>query len=69
MKIYTINFVYRLMNKNFNSWKENVNLVNLELNIDSIEVQQDMFLDDLTYHIYVKKIQDEDEKYYDGEYC
>ena len=63
-------FVYRLMDKNFNSWKENINLVNLEFNIDSIEAEQDMFLDDLTYHIYVKKkIQDEDEEDYDGEYC
>ena len=64
-------FVYRLIEKNFNSWKENVKLVNLEINIKEIEAEQDMFLDDLTYHIYVKKkVQDEDEEDYDGEeYC
>ena len=48
-------FIKFLMNNNFNRWKQKISLVNLEVNIKEIEVDQDMFLDELTYNIFVKK--------------
>jgi hypothetical protein len=58
-------YVKYLMEKGYYNWKNKINLVNMELNIENIEVEQDMYFDELTYHIFVKKrfndIVDEDE--------
>ena len=48
-------YVKYLMQKGYYSWKSKINLVNMELNIENIEVEQDMYFDELTYHIFVKK--------------
>ena len=48
-------YVYYLQSKNFPEWKNKIRLANLEANLEDIEVEQDMYLGDLTYHIYVKK--------------
>lgn len=61
-------FVKFLMNNNFSNWKQNISLVNLEVNIKEIEVDQDMYFDEFTYHIFVKKkINYEDEEDYEDE--
>ena len=59
-------YVNFLQTKNFPEWKNKIRLANLEANIEDIEVEQDMYMGDLTYHILVKKkvkhpIEDEDE--------
>ena len=55
----------KYINENhFPEWKNKIKLVNLEINIHDIEVTQDMYLDNPTYHIYIKKkidYEDEDE--------
>jgi len=67
-------YVYYLMNNNYNNWKQKINLVNLEVNIEDIQAEQDMYFDEPTYHIFVKKKinddedEDEDELEYDMEY-
>ena len=62
-------YVYYLMNNNYNNWKQKINLINLEVNIEDIQAEQDMYFDEPTYHIFVKKkindIEDEDELDYD----
>ena len=57
-------YVQFLTNKYFNEWKSKMKIVNLEINIEDITAEQDMYLDELTYHIYVKKkyMDDEDEE-------
>lgn len=56
-------YVEYLQGKNFDSWAKKMKVVNLELNIEEMDVNQDMFLDDLTHHIYIKKkIKEEDEE-------
>ena len=59
-------YVNYLQYKSFPEWKNKIRLANLEANIEDIEVEQDMYMGDLTYHILVKKkvkdpIEDEDE--------
>lgn len=64
-------FVKFLMNNNFSNWKQNISLVNLEVNIKEIEIDQDMYFDEFTYHIFVKKkinYEDEDEEDYEDEF-
>ena len=66
-------YVKYLMEKGNYVWKSNINLVNLEINIEDMQVQQDMYFDELTYHIFVKKKiddseDDEDDLDYDNEY-
>jgi hypothetical protein len=69
-------FIYYLMTKNFNNWKDKISLVNMEINIKDMKIEQDMYFDELTYHIYVKKKindvdsddEDEDEYEEDDEY-
>ena len=48
-------YVAHLQLQSFPEWKEKIKVVNLELNIADIDVNQDMFLDELTHHIYIKK--------------
>ena len=48
-------YVYYLQGKNFPDWQRKIRLANLEVNLEDIEVEPDMFMGDLTYHIYVKK--------------
>ena len=48
-------YVAHLQSQSFPEWKEKIKVVNLELNIADIDVNQDMFLDELTHHIYIKK--------------
>ena len=50
-----INYVYYIACKNFDEWKKKITLVNIELNIKDMDIEQDMYFDELTYHIYVKK--------------
>ena len=59
-------YVNYLQFKNFPEWKKKIRLANLEANLEDIEVEPDMYMGDLTYHIFVKKkvkepIEDEDE--------
>ena len=61
------------MEKGYYNWKDKINLVNSKINIEDIQVEQDMYFDELTYHIFVKKKiddseDDEDELDYDSEY-
>ena len=44
-----------LIRSNFNGWKNKMKIVNLEVNIEDMDVNYDMFLDTPTYHIFVKK--------------
>ena len=60
-------------NKGFEKWQEAMNSVKIELNIKNIEVNYDMYFDEPTYFIFVKKKvndneedeADEDEEYED----
>ena len=62
-------YVKYLMNKSFLEWKSKMKIVNLEINIEDITAEQDMYLDELTYHIYVKKkFMDDDEEVDEEEY-
>ena len=51
-------YVNDLCEQNFQNWSDKIKLVNLELNIDDIDVEPDMFMGDLTHKIYVKKKND-----------
>tara|TARA_X000000950_G_C13689596_1_gene567449 strand:- start:57 stop:431 length:375 start_codon:yes stop_codon:yes gene_type:complete len=54
-------YVDYLRSQNFTEWKNKMKLVNLEVNLEDMEVEQDMYFDEPTYHIFVKnKIDDED---------
>ena len=48
-------YVNFLQTKNFPEWKQKIRLANLEINLEDIEVEPDMYMGDLTYHILVKK--------------
>ena len=48
-------YIKYLMERGYYNWKGKINLVNMELNIENIEIEQDMYFDELTYHIFVKK--------------
>lgn len=48
-------YVSYLQYKNFPEWQQKIRLANLEANLEDIEVEQDMYMGDLTYHIFVKK--------------
>ena len=48
-------YVNFLQTKNFPEWKNKIRLANLEINLEDIEVEPDMYMGDLTYHILVKK--------------
>lgn len=64
-------YVKYLMQKGYYNWKSKINLVNMELNIENIEVEQDMYFDELTYHIFVKKRfndNEEDDEFDQDEY-
>ena len=75
-KIPTIvynDFVKYLMERGYYNWKSKINLVNLEINVEDIQVDQDMYFDEITYHIFVKKKIDDSEDHeneldYDSEY-
>jgi hypothetical protein len=56
--------------KYYSEWKSKMKLVNLEINIEDITAELDMYLDEPTYHIYVKKkyIDDDDEEVDEEEY-
>ena len=55
-------YVELLQLRSFPEWKQKIQVVNLELNIADMDVNQDMFFDELTHHIYIKKkIKDEEE--------
>ena len=59
-------YIKYLNENHFPEWINKIKLVNLEINIQDIEVTQDMYLDNPTYHIYIKKkiddkYEDEDE--------
>lgn len=60
-----IEYVNYLMDNNLNIWKEKMKLINLEVNIKDIEVELDMYFDQPTYHIFVKK---KISNYHEGEY-
>ena len=47
-------YVNYLCSQNFAEWKNKIKLVNLEVNIEDMEVEQDMYFDEPTYHIFVK---------------
>jgi hypothetical protein len=54
-------YVEYLRLQSYPEWKQKIQVVNLELNIADMDVNQDMFLDELTHHIYIKKkIKDDD---------
>ena len=57
----------------FKKWEVSMNFIKIELNIKDIEVSYDMYLDEPTYFIFVKKKvyegeTDDDEEYIDEEY-
>jgi len=55
--------------KYYSEWKSKIQFVNLEINIEDITAEQDMYLDELTWHIYVKKkFIDDDEEVDEEEY-
>jgi len=56
-------YVAHLQIESFPVWTRKIKVVNLELNIQDMDVNQDMFLDELTHHIYIKKkIKDEEDE-------
>jgi hypothetical protein len=61
-------YISYLMNDSYTSWHQKIKYVNLEVNIKDMTVDQDMYFDELTYHIFVKKkINDDDDEDFDGE--
>ena len=63
---------YQIRN-GFKKWEVSMNFIKIELNIKDIEVSYDMYLDEPTYFIFVKKKDyegetDDDEEYIDEEY-
>lgn len=52
---------------NFNQWKDKIKSVNLEINIEDIEVNYDMYFDEPTYHIFIKKKVENDYDDYEEE--
>lgn len=48
-------YIDYLIRSNINGWKNKMKIVNLEVNIEDMDVNYDMFLDTPTYHIFVKK--------------
>ena len=62
------------IDQEFKKWKLSMNSIKIELNIKDIEVSYDMYLDEPTYFIFVKKkvyegeTDDDDEEYIDEEY-
>ena len=48
-------YVQYLQLQSYPEWKQKIKVVNLELNIADMDVNQDMFLDELSHHIYIKK--------------
>lgn len=57
-------YVNHLCSQNFTEWKNKIKLVNLEVNLEDMEVEQDMYFDEPTYHIFVKnKIDEESDEY------
>ena len=67
---YTLHqkYIEYLQENNFNQWKNKISLVNLELNIKDMQVNQDMYFDELTYHIFIKKKYYEDDEFEEEEY-
>ena len=53
-----ISYVDNLIESNIDYWKNKMKMVNLEINIEDMDVNYDMYLDTPTYHIFVKKNQD-----------
>ena len=67
-RLYRDYIVYLLEN-NFDEWKQRIKIVNREVNIKEIDVDDDMYFDELVYNIYIKKkVYDEDEETEDGEF-
>jgi hypothetical protein len=61
-----ISYVDYLIGSNIDCWKNKMNMVNLEINIEDMDVNYDMYLDTPTYHIFVKKKFEDLE--YDGDW-
>ena len=50
-----ISYVDNLIESNIDYWKNKMKMVNLEINIEDMDVNYDMYLDTPTYYIFVKK--------------